>query len=492
MKLFDVLEGLEYSCLRGSLDIDVECITDDSRTVCSNSLFFAIIGDNFNGHKFVNSAVQNGAVVIIGREVDNVLDDVKNDITLIKINDQRRAISKIASNFYGDVSKSICMIGVTGTNGKSSICKMLFDALNGINKSTGIIGTIENKWNNTVRKARLTTPQPIELHSILREMADDDVENCVMEVSSHALDLDRVMDIAYDYAVFTNLTEDHLDYHRDFESYFMAKAKLFDQAGKGRLIFGDDEYGTRLYNMNIAKADDVLTWRYGMDKSFEIYATDIKYLNNKTQFCFVCPYGKQLVEVPLLGKIAVYNSLAALGILAMMNGSVDVLKSACSSIRAVDGRMQKVGDFHKRVFVDYAHTPDALKNALDIVRELTNSKLIVVFGCGGNRDALKRPIMGKIASRYADKVFVTSDNPRYEDPQSIIDDIVEGIDDMSFTEVYVDRREAIKKAIAFADEDDVVLIAGKGHETYQEINGLRTDFDDRIIANEVLSEEYRG
>ncbi len=484
MKLNQILEGVKYNCIQGNLDVDIKSISQDSRSIAKDSLFFAVVGEKFDGHNFISNAVNSGAIAIVGQNVANLAVDVKlsDNVVLIEVINQQKAISRIAANFYNHPSEELVMVGVTGTNGKTSVCKMLADCLEALSISSGIIGTIENRWGNHIIKSTLTTPQPISLNQILSDMKDDNVTHCVMEVSSHALDLDRTADIDYDYAVFTNLTEDHLDYHKDFESYFMAKSKLFNQASKGRVICADDEYGKRLYDICINKNDGIQTWRYGFDNSFEIYAEDIVYCKENTRFCMVTPFGKAKIEVPLLGKIAVYNTMAALSVVVMMQGSIKSVQKSSSNISAVSGRMEKVGN----VFVDYSHTPDALKNALNIVSEMTDGRVIVVFGCGGNRDALKRPIMGKIASENAHRVFVTSDNPRNEDPKAIIDDIMKGIENTANTSVVVDRSEAIKQAIMESEENDLVLIAGKGHETYQEINGIRRAFDDRIVARKIL------
>ncbi len=488
MKLLDILNDVNYSVIGGSLDINIRAITQDSRKIENGSLFFANVGEKFDAHDFIENVIRDGAVAIVGVNVDKI--DIKNHITFIKVENQRLALSKIASNFYKSPSKNLTMIGVTGTNGKTSTCKMLADALEGLSISTGIIGTIENRWGNHIQKATLTTPQPIELNELLCSMTKDDVQCCVMEVSSHALDLQRTVDIDYNYGVFTNLTEDHLDYHKNFENYFFAKSKLFDQVSSGRLIFCDNEYGKRLYDSCIEKNDNIRTWSYGLDASYDIYAKDIVYYKEKTVFSFVCPAGEVKLEIPLLGEIAVYNTLAALGIIYMMTSRLEDVKKASTNISAVSGRMEKVGCFNQDVFVDYSHTPDALQNALDIVNKMAKDRVIVVFGCGGNRDALKRPIMGKIAVENADVVFVTSDNPRDEDPNRIIDDILLGVDKQRNDKinVQVDRQKAIQMAINIAGDNDIVLIAGKGHETYQEIKGVRRNFDDRKIAYKALME----
>ncbi len=485
MKLYKILEGITYNCISGSLDIDIKYITHDSRNVVEESLFFATVGEKFDGHNFISNVIDLGAVAIVGLNVSKLDNKIYlgTDVTVIEVFNQQRDISKIASNFYNNPSNDLIMTGITGTNGKTSVCKMLADCLETLDISYGIIGTIENRWGNHVKQATLTTPQPISLNQMLSEMKNDGVTHCVMEVSSHALDLDRTVDIDYDYAIFTNLTEDHLDYHNDFESYFMAKSKLFNRISKGRVICADDEYGKRLYDMCVKKDDGIKTWRYGMDTSFEIHAKDIIYNKQKTVFCMCTPFGDVNIEVPLLGKIAVYNTMAALSVVIMMQNGIGDIKKASSNISAVAGRMEQV----ENVFVDYSHTPDALKNALDIVGDMTTGKVLLVFGCGGNRDALKRPIMGNIASENAQRVFVTSDNPRNEQPSKIIDDIMSGIENKEDVTVIVDRKEAIKRAIMEASDEDIVLIAGKGHETYQEIKGVRRVFDDRLIAREILN-----
>jgi UDP-N-acetylmuramoyl-L-alanyl-D-glutamate--2,6-diaminopimelate ligase len=323
-------------------------------------------------------------------------------------------------------------------------------------------------------------------------MADDAVKVCVMEASSHALDLKRVDHVKFDYAVFTNLTEDHLDYHQDFETYYRAKSKLFYLAKKGRLINTDDVYGKRLCDELSKEASSVPVLSYGLDGEADIRAKDICYLSYGCEYTLVTPSGEVRVHIPLPGKIYVYNTLAAFGVLHMMGITNDAIQHLAKEISMVPGRMEIVRrGAPVRVFVDYAHTPDALSNAIDIVRSMTDKKVITVFGCGGDRDKTKRPIMGEIAERKSDKIYVTSDNPRTENPNQIITDIIKGLINAENAVIEPDRKRAIGLAIGQAQKGDIVLIAGKGHETYQDIDGVKHDFDDKKIALGFMNAEEK-
>lgn len=392
-------------------------------------------------------------------------------------------MSHLSSMINNTPSEKLVMIGLTGTNGKTSTCKVISDMLNSVEIPTGLIGTIANKIGGKTYKASLTTPEPVELHNLLSLMVEDDVKACVMEASSHALDLKRVEHVAFDYGVFTNLTEDHLDYHEDFESYFHAKAKLFELTNKGRLINTDDTYGQRLYDMCIADSSPVKTYSYGIDNEADIKAVNVNYTNYGSSYRIITEKGGIDVKIPLPGKIYVYNTLAAFGVLYMMGLSLEKIKLASEAISLVPGRMELVKrGTDVRVFVDYAHTPDALSNAIDIAKSIADGRVLTVFGCGGDRDAMKRPLMGQIAEAKSDVIYVTSDNPRTEDPETIIKDILSGMEIPEGSIIEPNREKAIGMAVKEATSGDVVLIAGKGHETYQEINGTRYDFDDRTIA----------
>lgn len=488
MRLIELVGNYPCTLVWGNMDTEVEFIVQDNRQVKKGALFFAIKGDNVDGHDFIQKAINSGAKTIVGSDIKILSTFKEQGVTLVKVDHQRLALSHFSSRFFQNPSRNLVMTGVTGTNGKTSTCKILSDLLEYLKVKTGVLGTISNHFAGKVFDTKLTTPEPVSLHGFLNEMVNEGITHCVMEVSSHALDLKRVAHVCYDYGIFTNLTEDHLDYHQSFEDYFYAKVTLFNKVSKGRLINGDDFYGQRLYQICEEKKDGIRTWRFGMGPENEVRPVEICYEKDKTVFTVETPFGKIRAEVPLLGKVGVLNTMAALGILVMMRKSTKGLSEALLSVNPVPGRMELVGDGQsKRVFVDYAHTPDALEHAIEIARELTSGRVVLVFGCGGNRDKMKRPEMGKIAKKTCERVFVTSDNPRHEDPQTIIEDILKGIENKKNVTACVDRRKAIQMAIQEAQLEDVVLIAGKGHETYQEICGVRQDFDDRKVAWQALS-----
>jgi len=492
MLLESMLKGLEFECVQGALNIEIKNVHQDSRKVENGTLFLAIKGFKSDGHTYIEKAVSLGAVAIVVTVVSESTLELanKHNLTVIKVTDDRFAMSHLANQIENEPSQKLTMVGLTGTNGKTSTCRIITDMLNALDYPTGLLGTIANVINKVKYESKLTTPEPVELHHLLRLMVDNDVKACVMEASSHALDLKRVDHVDFDYAVFTNLTEDHLDYHSTFEQYFNAKAKLFTLASKGRIINIDDRYGKRLYDLCLEDELDVKTISYGIDTEADVRAEKIRYNNTGSFYELVTPKGRVEVQIPLPGKIYVYNSLAAFSILYLMGYSLEHIQATCERINLVPGRMELVQkDTDVRVFVDYAHTPDALSNVIDIARSVTEGRVLTVFGCGGDRDSMKRPLMGKIAESKSDSIYITSDNPRTEDPNHIIQDILKGLSHPERAHVESKRDRAIGQAIKDAQKGDVVLIAGKGHETYQDINGTKHDFDDRKIALGYLNTE---
>lgn len=492
MLLESMLKGLEHTILNGRTDIEILGFEQDSRKVVPGGLFIAVKGFKSDGHDYIEKAIELGATaIVITDPTENLLRIAsEKTITIVQVTDDRYAMSHLAAAFNRHADEKLTMVGITGTNGKTSTCRIIADMLNHVQIKAGILGTIANEIAGKTYKASLTTPEPIELHGLLKQMYNDNVPVCVMEASSHALDLKRLEHVHFDYGIFTNLSEDHLDYHADFEAYFEAKSKLFDMTSKGRLINIDDDYGERLVNKYKDADSKGATYSYGIDKAADIYAEDITYKSDGSTYTLVTPNGRIRLSVPLPGKIYVYNTLAAFGTLFMMGMSNETIALASTAIGLVPGRMEIVKrDSEIRVFVDYAHTPDALSNAIDIARSMTDQKVITVFGCGGDRDKKKRPLMGGIAEEKSDKIIVTSDNPRTEDPQVIIEEILVGLKLPDEAMVEPDRKLAIEAAIKSAQKGDIILIAGKGHETYQEINGIRHDFDDKRIALEFLITE---
>jgi len=500
MLLKSMLLDMPHELLCGDIEKTITGVQQDSRKVVMNTLFIAVKGFKVDGHNYINKAVDMGATAVVVTEYSKSLIAELEDknVTLILCTDDRAAMSYLSAYFYGRPSEKLKMIGLTGTNGKTSTCRILTDMLIASGISTGLLGTIANEIGGKTYKASLTTPEPIELHGLLSTMVEDGIEACVMEASSHALDLKRVEDVDYDYSVFTNLTEDHLDYHENFEDYFRAKTKLFDMTSKGRLINVDDPYGKRLFDQYNEKSlvtqtsaqEKVETISYGLNSDAMLRAKNIEYTEAGSRYTLATPNGEVNVEVPLPGRIYVYNTLAAFGVLYMMGKTLGEIAKCALAITPVPGRMEQVKhESQIKVFVDYAHTPDALSNAIDIVKSMTKNKVITVFGCGGDRDAMKRPQMGQIAEEKSDQIIVTSDNPRTEDPLKIIKNITQGLNYPENAIIEPDRKSAIGKAISVATKGDIVLIAGKGHETYQEINGIRYEFDDREIALGYLNVE---
>ncbi len=498
MLLNSMLEGLGHRIITGDVNVEIKDVHQDSRKVGEGTLFLAIKGFKTDGHAYVHKAIDAGAkAVVLTQCTDAFVEQAKKaSVTLVEVEDDRLAMSHLAARIHKNPSEKIRVIGLTGTNGKTSTSRIIGDLLNASGISTSVLGTIANRVGAKTYKASLTTPEPVELHTLFKRMVDDAVCVCVMEASSHALDLKRVDHVDFDYAVFTNLTEDHLDYHADFEAYYRAKSKLFYLANKGRLINTDDQYGKRLYEELCAAAVSKVTGApvlsYGIDSGADIRARDIRYLSYGSEYTLVTPNGETRVHIPLPGRIYVYNTLAAFGVLHMMGISNEAIQRLSKEISMVPGRMEIVRrGAPVRVFVDYAHTPDALSNAIDIVRSMTDGKVITVFGCGGDRDRTKRPIMGEIAECKSDKIYVTSDNPRTENPKQIITEIVKGLKNEENAVIEPDRKRAIGLAISQANEGDIVLIAGKGHETYQDIDGVKYDFDDKKIALGFMNAEEK-
>jgi len=476
MKINEIIKGLKIERSIGMLELEIEQLTHHSQNVQKGGAFIAIKGYTVDAHRFVPAAIEAGALAIFCD--DDYAGPFKEGITYIFLKNTLEALPTLATNFYKRPSEAMTMIGVTGTNGKTSITMMLEAMLKPQQLRTAVIGTIENRIGDKVYPTNNTTPDALNLNAFLREAADHKTTHCLMEVSSHALKLDRVRHIAYDYAIFTNLTEDHLDFHPDFEDYFSAKATLFARADKRAIINCDDPYGKRLIDENIAAAP-IIT--YGFSENAMIRATSVTYSASGTTCHFITPVGNFEAFIRIPGDIYVMNTMACLGVLIAMGCDLEALKIAIDQIRPVRGRLQRVGNAN--VIVDYSHTPDSLENVIKVVRKFTTGRVITVFGCGGDRDRKKRPIMGEIAERLSDVIVVTSDNPRTEDAASIIDDIFKGIKGNN-GEIYreIDRKKAIGIAIGMMATDDAVIIAGKGHETYQIIGREKHHFDDVEIA----------
>lgn len=460
-------------------DTEITDITINSKEVKSGSVFICIQGQSTDGHNFANQAAENGALAVVAEK------EITCPCPVIICDNTKIEMAKIASRFYGQPEKKLKLIGITGTNGKTTVSYLIKSILETAGKRVGIIGTNEILVGDEpvgIKSSTPTTPNSLELHKIFAKMLKMGVEFVVMEVSSHALDLYRVYGLSYDAGVFTNLTRDHLDYHKTMENYFLAKAKLFDMCKVG-VINTDDEYGKRLKSIGKSKKLTVGT------KDAELLAEDIAIDENGVTFSVNYGGENQKIELEISGMFSVYNALCALGAATSCGIDLKTAKAGLKNAKGVKGRLERVPigtDY--TVIIDYAHTPDGLENVLNTVNSFKKGRLIAVFGCGGDRDATKRPIMGDIGTRLSDIAVITSDNPRTEDPQKIIDDILKGADRENY-KVITDRREAIGYALSLAKKDDVVLLLGKGQETYQILGTEKIHFDEREIVKEFLEKQ---
>lgn len=471
-------------------DSDVSSIEYDSRKTNTGSLFVAVEGLESDGHDFINDAIKNGckALVVSSKRGDEFKALAENGISLLLSDDTRKSLSRLSAVFCGNPSKKLHITGVTGTNGKTSITYLLESVFAECGINCAVMGTINYRWGGRQVEALNTTPESREIQYMLRQMADDGVTHVILEVSSHALELSRVDDVAFDNVIFTNLTGDHIDFHKTMDKYFEAKKKLFDfldassKQNKTAVINLDDNYGKTI--ISDCRKMDFKTVTFGFHENAEICALDESVVNKITglSYDFYDSGIRRTLNLNLAGKFQAHNSLAAYA--SAINTGLDA-KAVCSGLEkleSVPGRLQ-VLDPGKGFFivVDYAHTPDALLKLLQSVFEMEHNRIITVFGCGGDRDKTKRPVMGGIAAANSDFAIVTSDNPRTEDPEKIIENILAGIK----TENYMaesDREKAIEKAVNMAQTHDIVVIAGKGHEDYQIIGKLKSHFNDREIA----------
>ena len=464
-------------------------MTADSRQVQPGSLFVAYKGESADGRAYINQAIEKGAVAVIWDDADFVW-HADWQLPNQPISHLKQHVGEIASEFYGDPSKDIWMIGVTGTNGKTTCTHWLAQAFSAVNRQSAVIGTLGNGVMGDLSKTMNTTPDSILLHSLLASYLAKKIEVVAMEVSSHGLDQGRVNGVAFDVAVFTNLTRDHLDYHGSIQAYGEAKKKLFDWIGlKAAVINRDDAYGVKLASELNEKGLSVIT--YGLNENFsgpnDIAVKNMQLNEMGMTLEVSTPQGEVTIHANVIGQFNAYNLLAVLATLLASGVSLSDAVHALSLIKPVPGRMQQLGGGeHPLIVVDYAHTPDALEKALNSVRSLLlpNSELYCVFGCGGDRDEGKRPLMGRIASNLANHIVVTSDNPRSESPKRIIQSVMTGVNQEAVS--IEDRAEAIRYAVKRARRGDLVLIAGKGHEEYQEIAGVKYPFSDIQVAEEAL------
>lgn len=478
MKLRDMIQTVCPVEVSGPSDCEILGIAYDSRKVRPGCLFAALPGRVHDGREFIADAVRRGAVAVMCENADAEL----YDVTYVKVTDSRQALAEVASVFFAEPSSRLQTIGITGTNGKTTVSFLLRDILAADNRSPGVIGTVCYEIGERVIPAVRTTPEAPDLHDLMSEMLKAGCKSVVIEVSSHALVQKRIWGMDFDAVVFTNLTHDHLDYHGSMEDYFKAKSLLFQGLSRQRkdavsIINTDDPWGKRLAEAE-GSSGRILT--YGCDADAMIYGEDVRLNGHGSQFNLRSPWGKVKVRVNLMGRFNINNVLAAVATCGSLGVELPLMVDVIAECKCVRGRLEEVPTQKGfRVFVDYAHTGDALKNALQALRELEPRSLIVVFGCGGNRDKSKRPAMGAIAAELADYCILTSDNPRQESPSAIIEQIRSGFRECDNFEVVEDRAEAIACAIGVAQEGDMILIAGKGHECFQEVADRQVPFDDR-------------
>jgi len=483
MKLYEILKGIDHEILVGDLNLEVCNLTWDSRSVDRNSLFIAVKNRNIDRHDFVFDAISNGAIALI---IEHEIENIPEDITVIKVKEARKAMAIIAKNYYGSPIEKLKTIGVTGTNGKTSVTYFISKILEEFQIKCGIIGTIENTvagQRMETNKLNPTTPDAIELQGSFAEMLCYGATHAAIEVTSSALSQDRVYGCEFDIAVFTNLTQDHLEEHGTMEKYKNAKLKLFKLCKKG------------VINIDDAIAVDIMTTAncelitYGIEKHCDFRATNITYTSYGVKFNLIHNAETREVEINIPGRFSVYNALAAIASCYCLGLNLDDIINGVKKVEGVPGRFQAIPNSKGILtIVDYAHSPDGLENILASVKEITKGKTILVFGCGGNRDAGKRPIMGEIAGSYSDYCIITSDNPRKEEPSLIINDVEVGMVKTSCSyEKIEDRRQAILKALHIAKAGDAVIIAGKGHENYQILKDETIHFSDEEVVKEYFS-----
>ncbi|QSQ09732.1 UDP-N-acetylmuramoyl-L-alanyl-D-glutamate--2,6-diaminopimelate ligase [Koleobacter methoxysyntrophicus] len=476
-KLIEKLDDIKE--LKGESDKEIQGIAYDSRKVEKDFIFVAIKGFVHDGHDFIGDAVKKGAACVVVEEGV----PLPLHITQIKVKNTRKALACLTKAFYNNLDEKMHLIGVTGTNGKTTTTHLIKKILEESGKKVGLIGTISNKIGDREIQAERTTPEAPDLFKLFKEMYDNGVEYVVMEVSSHSLELERVYGLKFKIGVFTNLTQDHLDFHENFENYYQAKKKLFKISSLG-VINCDDKAGRRLVD-----EIDIPVLTYGIGGKCDIKAENINFSSKGVTFDIATPSVESYrISLNIPGTFSVYNALACISTGIALDIDLQKIKKALAQIRGVPGRFEIIDEGQDfTVIVDYAHTPDGLENILKGVKEFASGKIIVVFGCGGNRDKKKRPVMGRIATEIADLSVITSDNPRYEEPEAIISEIEEGakLGRGEYIKI-ADRRAGIEYALKHARKDDVVVIAGKGHETYQIIGDKSIPFDDREVAREIL------
>lgn len=487
-----LLKELNVRWQSGPLNVDVKGIAYDSRLVGKDFLFVAVRGFSADGHDFIKDAVNKGAAVIVAEHPSDAealrQSGIRKEITVVCVYDSREALALLSSAFYGHPSKSLSLVGITGTNGKTTTSFITKSIINANGEKAGLLGTICYITGDKITDAPNTTPESLDLQRYLSEMVSNKMRYGVLEVSSHALALKRVMGCSFAVAAFTNFSQDHLDFHGTMEEYFAAKSKLFNMLNEdGTAVLNQDDPRVSALRDSIDR--NVIT--YGIGPGAMIRAENIRAGSQKSgafgmTFDVRTPEGGFEINSGLIGRFNIYNILASVGIARALGIKDAVIQQGVRDARPVEGRFESVNEGQGFLcIIDYAHTEDAMMKLIEEARHITKGRIITVFGCGGDRDKTKRPLMGAAASELSDIVIVTSDNPRTEGPSAIIEDIVRGIKKNNYT-VQPDREEAIKEAVSIAKDGDTVLIAGKGHETYQEINRTRHHFSDKEVAKKAI------
>ncbi|MEH7382426.1 UDP-N-acetylmuramoyl-L-alanyl-D-glutamate--2,6-diaminopimelate ligase [Bacillus sp. JJ1533] len=485
MRLQDLLANLHDFTEKGNANPFITSLEMDSREVKKGSLFFCVQGSTFDGHLFATQAEAQGAVALIAEK------EVQVSIPVIKVKDTRRAMAVLADAFYQHPTHHLQLIGVTGTNGKTSISHIIEEIFKEAGEKTGLIGTMYAKIGEQTIEMKNTTPESVMLQKYFHQMVSEQVTRAVMEVSSHALDIGRVHGCDFNIAVFSNLTQDHLDYHRTIDEYRRVKGLLFaslgnryEKANPKYAVLNNDDPASEEY----ARSTSATIVTYGIYRGADIMATNIRLTATGTEFDLQTPFGNYEIKMNLIGQFSVYNVLAAIATCLVSRVSISTIIRAVEKIKGIPGRFEIVNQGQNfTVIVDYAHTPDSLENVLKTVRQIAKGKITVIIGCGGDRDRSKRPLMAKIATKFADVPIFTSDNPRSEDPIEILKEMEAGV----VGETYItipDREKAIFYAISNVGENDIIIIAGKGHETYQIIGDKTHLFDDRLVAARAIKE----
>ncbi|WP_345068989.1 UDP-N-acetylmuramoyl-L-alanyl-D-glutamate--2,6-diaminopimelate ligase [Sphingobacterium thermophilum] len=484
MKLKELLHAIPVLQVIGPLEVEVDTIAFDSRQVQQGTLFVAVRGVHTDGHLFVGKAVEGKAVAVVVEELPEHTDDA---VTYVQVSDSAYALGVLAANFYGNPSQELKLVGVTGTNGKTTVATLLYNLFRQLGYHVGLLSTVENRIGEKVVPATHTTPDPVALNKLMRQMVDDGCDYCFMEVSSHAIVQQRIVGLKFAGGIFTNITHDHLDFHKTFENYIKAKKKFFDDL---------DRYAFALTNVDDRNGNVMLQNTVAHRKTYGLHnMADFKAKVLESHFDgMLLQIDSHDLWVKLVGGFNAYNLLAVYSAAILLEQETSKVLVALSEISGAEGRFETVRSKNGVVgIVDYAHTPDAVENVLETIKNLRHEgqQIITVLGCGGDRDKTKRPEMANVALKYSDKLIITSDNPRTEDPLQIIKDMEAGVpvEKKKNTFSIADRREAIRAACHLASPGDIVLVAGKGHEKYQEINGVRHHFDDREELEKTFNEQ---